>query len=125
MKRTWLRMGSTVAALGMALGFLTQAGANTIIDTTPAWNGSSGISSFGNPNTATYGETITAPTNGDTQLENFTFFINGPSQQSFKGYVYAWNGSEATGPALYTSPTMSLAGGNAYEATTFNTGAWT
>jgi PEP-CTERM motif len=53
------------------------------------------------------GETIQAPTNGDTSLVSFGVGVEFPvvAQPEFiQGEVYAWDGSEATGPALYTSP---------------------
>jgi PEP-CTERM motif len=53
------------------------------------------------------GETIKVPTDGDTDLVSFGFAIFQPPPAVPVGmvaYVYAWNGSEATGPALYTSP---------------------
>jgi hypothetical protein len=53
------------------------------------------------------GETIKVPTNGDTALVSFGFAIFEPSNAIPVGmvaYVYAWNGSEATGPRpLYQS----------------------
>ena len=56
------RLGGKVRAAllsGIALGALaTPAFAD--IDTLPQWDGSSFISSFGLPNTATYGQTFTA-----------------------------------------------------------------
>jgi hypothetical protein len=53
------------------------------------------------------GETIQAPTNGDTRLVSFGVAVEFPPQaqaEFIQGEVYAWDGSEATGPALYTSP---------------------
>jgi hypothetical protein len=52
------------------------------------------------------GETITVPTNGDTSLVSFGFSVLTPAVAIPVGmvaYVYAWDGSEATGPALYVS----------------------
>lgn len=58
------------------------------------------------------GETIKVPTNGDTSLVSFGFSIFAPSNDrppfDMVAYVYAWNGSEATGPALYTSALTPL-----------------
>ncbi|NJL21994.1 MAG: hypothetical protein HC895_16165 [Leptolyngbyaceae cyanobacterium SM1_3_5] len=44
------------ACLSMGAGEAAQA---LTINTTPSWNGSSSITAFGEPNTATYGQTFT------------------------------------------------------------------
>jgi hypothetical protein len=59
----------------LALG--TSANAQNI-DTLSQWNGTTFISSWGVPNTATYGQTFT-PTNNQTRLSGFTFEL---AQQS-------------------------------------------
>src|SRR5262249_33835921 len=70
------------------------------------WNGSTFISSWGVPNTATYGETITG-TSLRRNLRGFTFYL---AQQSgtppqYQAFVYAWDSvnRHTTGGALYTS----------------------
>jgi hypothetical protein len=85
----------------------------------------------GTPNTQTYGQTIVVPT--DNVLNNFSFWLGPTSTNfpvpsnpslSFMAYVYAWDGSHAVGPALYTSGVLT------HDATpvtpfteyTFNTG---
>jgi len=60
---------------GVAFLALSVPASAQIIDTTPQWNGTSFISSWGIPNTATYGQTIT-PTAGQTRLSSFTFQLN-------------------------------------------------
>jgi hypothetical protein len=60
---------------------------------------------FGNPNTATYGELFTAPTNGDTSLTSFSFYMGSPYQAGniiTGAYIATWNGSEI-GTLLYDS----------------------
>lgn len=111
------------ASLASLVGLLAAgaAVADTVVDTTPSWDGVANLNPFGVTGTSTYGQTITAPI-GDSALQSFEFFIKGPSTQSFRGYVYAWDGAEATGSALYTSPTMSLAGTGDFEGITFATG---
>jgi hypothetical protein len=112
---------NSVKMLGLALilvvCMLGPAGAITI-DTTPSWNGSSGVSPFGYTDTATYGEVVTAPGGA---LQSFTFYMNQPAF-TFRGYVYAWDGSKAAGAALWSSGAMQTAGSGTYEAITFNTG---
>ena len=88
------------------------------VNTIASWNSSQSISAFGYPDTATYGQIITAPSSG---LSEFAFEVNLPSTVNFQSYVYAWNGTMATGSALFTSPVTSTTG-STWQAVTFNTG---
>ena len=78
---------------------------------------------LGNPNTATYGETFSAPTNGDTVLESLGFYMAGPyvgGDIILSAYIASWTGTGA-GTLLYTSPSLDYANtGNA--ELTFSTG---
>ena len=86
----------------------SSSSAYTPINTYPAWNGTQYISSFGVPNTATYGQIVTAPPL-ETRLNSFSFWIGYPGATiTFRGEVYAWNGTMATGPALYESAPVSI-----------------
>ena len=115
MKKALLLIGVLLFALG---GF-----ADTIYDNyqgyNPYWN------SFGNPNTATYGEIFTAPA-GDTNLANFSFWIANPTVPGnivLGGYIATWAGSNA-GTLLYSSPLVDYP--NTGEAKiTFDTGGLT
>jgi VPDSG-CTERM motif len=107
------------ALFGLA-SLVSSAVADTILNMTPGWNGSSGVYNFGLPNTATYGQTVTAPLL-DSYLSSFSFEMALPSSATFKGYVFAWDGNKATGSTLYTSPVMSTLGGG-FQEITFNTG---
>jgi hypothetical protein len=78
---------------------------------------------LGNPNTATYGETFTAPTNGDDVLQNFSLYLAGPEVSGnidLSGYIAPWTGSDA-GPLLYTSAEVNYPNTGDAELT-FNTG---
>ncbi len=105
----------------MLLGSIGQALAFTTIDTTPYWNGTAYISSFGYPDTATYGQVITTPTNTDVVLRSFSFHMKLPETCTFRGYVYAWDGTKATGTALYRSSTMATLGSGTFEEVDFKT----
>ena len=118
---------------GITLGLLLAGGfcaslpshAQTTIDTTPAWGGQS-ISFWGEPDTATFGQTFTAPT-GVISLSDFSFYLKDDTNGSnipYNAYVYAWDGSEATGSALYTSALSSTGTlGSSFTKITTNTGA--
>lgn len=118
---TWTRVSLSAAALVMLSLSTAQAQINTI----PGWNGSGFISSFGVTNTATYGETISVPA-GASPLNSFSFEIGYCSNSvTFRGEVYAWDGTKATGPALFESATQTVAAGSSYQLVTFNTGGLT
>jgi MYXO-CTERM domain-containing protein len=88
----------------------------TTVDTRTGANGS--ISSFGAMES--YGQTITAPAT-DTRLTTFGFVMSLPASVVFRGEVYAWSGTQATGPNLYESAPRSTTGA-ANETVTFDTG---
>jgi hypothetical protein len=141
--RRALLVGVGVAAMSLALA--SGALAATQIDTTPSWNNYTGsglgFCCFGpSPNATTMGQTVTVPAT-DTRLDSFTFYADLPPGLLFRGEVYAWNGSSATGSALYESSAMqttqytpplspyppggcnySLTDPGAFQPITFNTG---
>lgn len=94
------------------------------IDIAPSWDGSYAVGSFGIPNTQTYGQTVTIPA-GVTRLDTFGFRLQVPTTLSFRAEVYAWNGSRATGPALYEGPVTSTTDGNVFQRILVNTGGIT
>jgi hypothetical protein len=121
-----LAMAAAGAAL-LGLGVAGKAQAGTLIDTTPSWNGSSGISPFGEPNTATYGQTFTV--GSDNVLNDFSFWLNdvssaGPDSTDFAAYVMEWDSanSRAKGDILYQSGMQSTTGAAGMEKFVFNTG---
>lgn len=97
----WAR--ATPLALSFALA--TSMASAQSIDTVPDWDGIGFISSFGVPNTATYGQTITAPAT-PAMLRAFDVRINPQGAEiPFKFYVYEWDptSDRATGGQLYAS----------------------
>ena len=95
-----------------------------LIDTTSSWDGSSYIWAFGEPDTATYGQTFTAPETS-RPLTEFTFYLDdyyNPDVIDFAAYVMAWDGTKATGPVLYSSAMQSTTGSSGFDTLTFNTG---
>ena len=102
----------------MAISFASSA---QNIDTTPSWDGTNNICCFAYPDSATYGQTITAPAAGAT-LQSFTFYMNLPASCTFQGEVYAWDGAKASGSALWEGPPTQTTGSGTYEAITFTPG---
>ena len=105
-----------VSAFGAAAGH--PAAAQSSLSTVPSWNGSDYAFPFGTSVTATYGEVITAP---QTQLKDFTFYFQNYDGGSYQtnAYVYAWNGTNATGSALASSGPYTVANGTAFAPITF------
>ena len=96
------------------------------VNTLPSWNGTSFVSSWGAPNTATYGETIT-PTATQTRLGSFTFELaqTGGTAQQYQAFVYQWDptNQHIVGSALYTSGVLTAPSGAAFSPVTINTGS--
>jgi len=90
-------------------------------NTIPAWDGSQFISSFGVPNTATYGQTITV-WDGADPMTGFTFEIKCNNTVTLRGSVYAWDGLKATGSSLFTSDPQTLQDGD-FQEVSFDTGS--
>ena len=104
MKTKLLKLACGLALLGAA----ANTPAQTTIDTTSAFTGDY-VYYWGNTDTTpVYGQVFTAPT-GVTKLDSFEFFVEasgGPMY--YQAYVYAWGGSSATGPALFSSTQLTL-----------------
>lgn len=102
----------------------SSAGAQNI-DLTTNWDGTSSIASWGIPNTATYGQTIT-PTARQTTLQSFTFNLrqNAGTAPQCQAFIYQWSAatSRITGSALYSSSVVTAPSGGAFVPVTFNTG---
>jgi hypothetical protein len=117
---------SSLSLVGAALLALysQSSSASVLIDTMQSWVGGQFISSFGVVNTATYGQVVTVPA-GETTLTSFTMkiFQSTGAASPFRGEVYAWNGTQATGPALYESAPINSSGsaGAVYQDYTFIT----
>jgi hypothetical protein len=102
----------------LAASALAQPFPNTL----SAWDGVMSISPFGVPYTATYGQTVTVSA-GMSPLRGFAFEIGECSANvTFRGHVYAWDGSKATGASLFDSPVMSVPAGPGFRLVTFSTG---
>ncbi|MBX3596017.1 MAG: autotransporter outer membrane beta-barrel domain-containing protein [Rhizobiaceae bacterium] len=115
-----LTTGVLLATSGMSLA--------QNIDTYSAWDGTNFISSFGVLNTATYGQTIT-PTADQTNLTDFTFYLNlgsGSGVQA-QAYIYEWDSaaSRITGTALYQSGIFAAPTTATYDPVTLTTGGVT
>src|SRR5690349_17514075 len=81
---------------------------------------------FGYPNTATYGETFTAPTNGDSNLQDFGFYMGSPDASGnilLRAYIATWTGTQA-GTLLYRSEDYDFANTGS-DHLTFTTGGLT
>jgi hypothetical protein len=125
---------AVLAAVALLGGTPWTAHADTIISTIagtgpdvnpPAWNGFTNVAFWGTVSSAagpTFGETFIDPA-GNPFLQSITFEIRNTSGSPipFQGYVYAWNGTSLTGPALFTSPVLSVNSAAGFQAVTVNT----
>jgi uncharacterized protein with beta-barrel porin domain len=106
------------------LALSASASAQSIINTIPQWDGVQFISSWGVPNTATYGQTIT-PTAGQTRLSSFTFQLNQTSGTApqYQAFVFQWDATNQRiiGPALFGSSVFTAPGAG-FSPVTINTG---
>jgi hypothetical protein len=110
--------GVVAVALLAAAGVAGPAAGETVISTLADENNT--IAPFGCPETPAYGQVITVPA-GATSLDVFTFRMDIPAAVVFRGEVFAWNGTMATGPELFRSAPRSTAG-TGMETVTFATG---
>jgi hypothetical protein len=106
----------TVAGLGTASA--------KSINTYKSWDGSQYVYAFGCPNTTTYGQVITAP--NTATLNKFSFWwanAVGSGSMVVRGEVYAWDGTKATGSALWESKAKKISyGDSSFHRETFKTG---
>ena len=112
------KIGFSLLALAvLCIGSTTSAWASSFtIDTgTPTTT----ISTFGYPNTATYGQTITTVA-GTTQLDSFSFYIQTGGAITYRAFVMEWDGIKAVGPILFQSGDQVATGTMAEY--TYNTG---
>lgn len=105
----------------VAMACRVPAMATAEIDTHSGWTGDY-MYSFGEPTTATYGQTITAP--NETELDDFSFWLRHLDGEDvhFRAYVFSWDGGKASGDALYESPDRALAAGSSWTEFAFHTG---
>ena len=111
---------AVLAALACCALLALPAGASaaTTITAEKSLDGNTNCA-WGYPNTATFGQTIVAP-QGDTVLDSFTFHLTArpdpltglppttPATIDYRAYAYAWDGTKAVGPAVWSSGTQSV-----------------
>src|SRR6185295_2173844 len=115
-RRHLVMMALVCAALFAFRDTTARASSFTITTNPPNIN----ISTFGYPNTATYGQTITAVA-GTTQLNSFSFYIQTSGTITYRAYVMAWDGAKATGPILFQSLDQ-VTSGTGLNQYSYNTG---
>jgi len=93
-----------------------------VIQTDPSWNGTNTISSFGYPNTSTYGEAITTPA-GATNVQSVSYWLNESTGFEYQVFIAPWDNSNYLIPgglagAIYISPIQTVSkGGSLTEYT--------
>lgn len=102
-------VGVCMTSIGIHAEFINTA-------SLPTWNGSAAVGTFGQPNTATYGQTITV--GGDTLLTDFSFRVRTTQGTTrFAAYVMQWNSglNRATGSILFDSGLMTNVAGPSFN----------
>jgi IPT/TIG domain len=114
---------AAIVAILLSLAVAAAPSQAASVSTVAAWDGTTSIGSFGDPNTATYGQVVTVPT-GENRLSGFTFYAKLSSSLTFRAFVYAWNEAEqrATGPALFEGPDMHATEPTVFQPIAVNTG---
>lgn len=123
-----LRRGAIVAgvvALGVSAfapgAVASTSGKKTVIDTFGAWDGTDNAHPFGcNGGTSTYGQVLTVPAKRH-HLKSFAMKWTDLATGSMvvRTELYAWNGTMATGSAIYEGPATTYTSGQSgfYDVT--------
>ncbi len=94
------RKALVISVLVLCLGRYLAV-ADVLIDTTGGWPGTTigpfGVAPSGDE---VFGQTVTAPPS-DPELYSFTFYMQLPTTVVFRGEVYAWGGTKASGSDLW------------------------
>ena len=82
------------------------------IDTHTSWNGSNSVTSWGYPNTLTYGQYFLAP-DGETAVHSFDFYLRPagtPADIKYKSYLYQFDSSNlrVVGGEIWSSGQKTL-----------------
>jgi hypothetical protein len=120
--RTSLATACAVAFAFVALGSSPAAA----ISTYKSWDGAQYVYPFGCPDTTTYGQVITAPNKHTLNKFAFSWANSDGSTGSMvvRGEVYAWDGTKATGSALWESKPRTISYGDGlFHQETFKPGA--
>lgn len=103
-------MKTSIVAGVVSLGLVGVLRAQTTISTVPDWDGVNGFTSFGEPDTGYFGQTVTVPS--DARLVSYSFRVDqlsvDPTQ--YRSQVYLWDAlnSVAVGTPLYTSGSLNF-----------------
>jgi hypothetical protein len=105
-----MTLRSLLLAGAGALALSAASARAATIDTLTGWQADPAGAAKGEfgtgARTATYGQVFAAPAN---RLDGFAFALNTyASDLSFRAQVFRWDGSQATGAALFTSAPLAL-----------------
>ena len=100
------------------MGMMAETIAGTITYNNPQ---AGSIAPFGTDiggSTQTYGVLVEAPSGGMVKLTDFTLYFSGTGTIPYQADVYAWEGSYATGPDLFSTNTSMTGNGSMQPVTT-------
>jgi hypothetical protein len=123
-RRVWrscAALAPAILAIALTLAAPASASAPVTIGTTggPGFRG--GYEFGGGGSVASIGQVVTVP-EGVTSLESFSLSPQVAPSFLFRAYVYAWNGSQTTGPALYESADLHAPSEASFQRLTLQTG---
>lgn len=103
-------MKSFSSLASTVLLFAAIASADIITSDVNSWNY---INAFGEPNTATYGQTFELEAGDDNVLNSIGWYMKdsyvGPSNSiDFGLYIYEWDGTKITGDAVFESEMLTV-----------------
>jgi hypothetical protein len=102
------RMAAVLSSFLLVIAMTAPAEAATrTTNTIPAWDGSTDVRPFGQPETETYGQVITGRSDSFRYLKSFRFMVQLPPSIKFRGYVFEWDAvaQRATGVARWSGLT--------------------
>ena len=106
-------IGVVVPAVAQPPAEHAQSGARghaATIDTYASWDGKSSTSGFGCGGGTDLGQVVTVP-EGKTTIDKYDFWVLYGGQSGslvLRTEIYAWDGSKASGPALYESRPQTI-----------------
>lgn len=105
-----IAVASAVALVATIPATAASAGVSaTKWDTYSAWDGTTYVQPFGNPDTATYGQWFTAP-DGAKKIKKWSFYMGANGETGalvFTGGLYTWDGTKA-GEKVWESKAKTL-----------------
>jgi len=103
-----MRASAFVSTIALSVAAILSSGSASAasFSNVLSWNGIDEMFPFGSPDSTSYGEVFKSP---GYSLSSFGFLIDTEGNSGNAKFVLAkWDGAEAVGPAIYTSPEFTI-----------------